>query len=306
MTLTTRDLEILKCLRRYCYQRTNQLRDLVAKHDKDGSIVRARLRKLEQAGFVRRYVPKLIDPTNPQTAAPIFVLTLAGSNVLATMSGDLSLLLTTQPGFGDWMSLNHFTALASLHATIDAAVRTQDRVKQHALYFEHEVVQPDAEDPAKKFKLHVEFPTIIIPKTGKALKCCPDSAFETEVSGYRRAWYVEREMGSDSPKRVAAVKHKGYAELARSGFFTRHFPYARDFRVIAVCPNAGWREALRKEMKGKPGAELWLFCAVSDLKPDTFLHGEVFWTVEKGPLPFVPPSKGETPGDPSGAGRVGG
>src|SRR5438552_6234699 len=89
--------------------------------------------------------------------------------------------------------------------------------------------------------------------------CCPDSAFETELNGNRRAWYVEYETGADgSPMRVVAKKHKGYAGLAQ-GKFKRHFPEARSLRVLCFCPSPGWRDAMRREMKGKPGEELWLF-----------------------------------------------
>jgi hypothetical protein len=67
-------------------------------------------------------------------------------------------------------------------------------------------------------------------------------------------------------------------------------------RVLAVCPNAGWRDALRREFierhgeltKPKPGADLWLFVAVQDITATSFLHEPICYTLERGPLPFVP------------------
>lgn len=300
--LTQRQTAVLRLLRRYFYLRTAQVRDALVPHDTDGSITRGVLRKLEHAGLVRRHQPKMVEPLS-NAAPPVFVLTLKGSNVLAAETGDCSLLLTVEPTFRDWMSLNHFCALSALHLVIDAAFARQERVRQTALYFEHEVVKPDAEEPAKKFRLYTS-----ISQTPKVV-CCPDSAFETELGGHRRTWYVEREMGSDTPARVAAKKSPGYAGLARTQLFQRHFPQARDFRVIAFCPNAGWRDALRREMKGKPGAEHWLFAATPDVRPDTFVGEPILFAVERGPFPLTPPlagPSGTAPGGGSGGGEEGG
>ncbi len=280
MTLTPRDIAILRLLRRYFYLRVTQIRDAVAPHDDDGSIIRGRMRKLAAAGLVKKYQPKLLDLNG--SVAPVFVLSAKGSNILTAETGDASLLLHTEPNFADWMSLNHYSRLAALHMTIDAAVAAQDRVTLHALHFEHEMVQPNEADPSKKYRLHT-----VVSETPR-LVCCPDSAFETGLNGFRRAWYVEREMGSDTPARVAAKKCKGYAGLAGAALFRRHFPQARDCRVLWFCPSAGWRDALRRELKDKPGHELHLFIASPDVTRDSILHGPIVYTIDRGPLPLVP------------------
>jgi hypothetical protein len=299
MTLTTRDLDILRAERRYFYLRAAQIRDLIIPHDRDGSITRGRLRLLGREGYALSYPPKLIDPMNPATAAPVWVPTVKGASVLAAMTGDCSQLLTVQPGFRDWMSVNHFCALSAVHILLDRAIAAQDRVRLPSLCFEHEEVRPDAADPSVRFRLHTN--------VGDGKKCCPDSAFELVVGGHRRAWYVEYETGSDNPGRVGAKKSPGYSELARKQLWTRHFPETRDFRVLCFCPNAGWRDALRREMKGKPGAELWAFIATPELRAETFLHGPLLWTVDRGPLPLVPPAPAlaapaQAPGGVSGGG----
>ncbi len=281
MAVTARDLDILRLLRRYYYLRTAQIRDVVAPHDDEGSITRGRLRKLQEAGYIRRHQPKMTDGLSA-TAPPIFILTIKGSAVLATETGDCSQILTVEPTFRDWMSLNHYCALSSLHITIDAAFALQSYVKMHALYFEHEVVDAKATEPSKRFRLHTTV------SAAPLVFCCPDTAFETEVNGYRRAYYVEREMGSDTPARVAAKKHKGYAGLHAFELFRKnHFPLARDFRVLAFCPNASWRDALLRELKGKSGAELWQVAAMPDVNEHTFLHGNLFHTVTEGAKALV-------------------
>lgn len=301
--LTPRHVAILRALRRYFFMPAALIRDATAPTDKDASVTRENLRRLLPLGYVKRHEPRFLE-FGKATAPPVYLPTIKGSCALAAATGDVNLILHVEPTFRDWISIHHYTALTALHMTIDAAFAAQDHVKQHALYFEHEVVQPDALEPSKRFRLNTAFPD-------SPIRCCPDSAFEIEVKGYRRAIYVEREMGSDTPMRVVAKKHKGYAELERTGLFRRHFPHARDFRVLALTPNAAWRDSLRaafKEREGpatrlKAGAHLWMFVAAPDLTAQSFLHEPIVHVIqEKGggiieppPLPVVPPPAGYTP-----------
>jgi len=301
MTLTPNQLAVLKALRRYFYLRTAQIKDLVYPRDKDCSVTRECMRRLHGIGFVRRHEPRIVE-MGKMTAPPIFILTQKGGCVLAAETGDTSDLLTVEPNFSDWLSLNHYCALSSLHMTIDGAIAKQSRVKQHALYFEHEVFNAQAKEPSDRFRLHTTISKMPL------VYCCPDSAFEIEFTGMRRAVFVEREMGSDMPGRVAAKKCKGYAGLHSTGLFKRHFPEARDFRVLAVCPKPSWRDLLRKEMKDKPGAELWTFAAVEDINVEKFLSVPILYTVDRGPLPFTPagPSPAAPGAEGSGGGSAGG
>lgn len=312
MTLTSRDGDGLNFLHRYGYARTNHLRDAVFPGDKDGSTTRGRLRPMEKAGLIRRYVPRLIDPFDPQTQAPVWILTLKGALALAELTGDASKILTVERSFQDWMSMNHFCAMTSLMAfVVDPAVRAQDRVKMHALYWEHDVVDAGASDPARRFRLYTDFPAA-------GVKCCPDAAFELEIptagGSVRRAYYVEREMGTDSCTRVVAKKHKGYHQLWATGAFRRHFPQSADFRVLCFCPSASWRDGIRAAFKEKaegdappklkPGADLWLFLSTPDVTAETFLHGDVVYKVGSGPVPLLPPPPAR-PGAAGGVSRVG-
>lgn len=295
MQLTQRQTAILRALRRYWYLRTAQIRDLIVPADSDGSITRNVMRTLLQLGYVRRHEPCLIEPGKFR-APPIYVLTIKGSNALAVATGDCAQILGVEPSFRDWMSLHHYCALSEFHMTLDAAIQAQVHVKMTGLQFEHEIINPRAAG-AERFKLHTA--------VGAGLFCCPDSAFETEVLGWRRAWYVEREMGSDTPGRVAAKKSKGYAAMAVPAqpgpLYHRHFPQAKDFRVLAVCPNPDWRDALRREMTNKPGAALWVFLSITDATPQSILHGQIVYKTDKGPFPMVR-SPGAAPPVISGSG----
>lgn len=288
--LAARLVAILRLLRRFYYLRTAQIRDWIAPHDKDGSITRDCMRTLLAPAFVRRHHPKMVDGMTG-TAPPVYVLTLKGSCALAEATGDSSLLLTVEPTFRDWMSLNHYCALSQFHMTIDKAIAAQELVKQRSLLFEHEVVDPNAKDPAHKYRLYTRIDDKVL--------FCPDSAMETEVNGHCRAWYVEREMGSDTPTRVSAKRYKGVLGIATTQKWKNHFPAARDFRVLVVCPYEGWMNLLRKEMQNRPGKEHWLFCDVRKIKAETFLHEPLLYTVDKGPYPFVPAPSGTPGGAPA-------
>jgi hypothetical protein len=287
MTLTDRDGQILFSLRRYFYLRTIQIRDLVATHDNDGSITRGRLRKLLNSGLIRRYQPKLVDFGG--SIAPIFALTMKGATTLVALRGDASLALSVEPNFADWMSMNHFCSLSGIHILIDRAISAQSYVRLNGLYFEHEIVIPDAAEPSRKYRLH----TLL--SEAPRLLCCPDSAFELEVLGYRRAFYIEREMGSDTPARVAAKKCKGYMGFERGGLYRRHFPHARDMRVLWFCPNAGWRKALCAEMRGKPGSEHYLFVSMPDVSVTSILHDAIWCTADEKAISLVTPPGARPP-----------
>ena len=59
-------------------------------------------------------------------------------------------------------------------------------------------------------------------------------------------------------------------------------------------------------LKRKPGADLWLFCAVQDVTPEKFLHDPIFYKLQanpdapkemavRGPLPLIPPPPAPAP-----------
>ena len=61
------------------------------------------------------------------------------------------------------------------------------------------------------------------------------------------------------------------------------------FSVILIAPIYRRRDALRKAIKEKHGADLWRFAAQPDLTPESFLHDPVFFPCEGDPVPLVKP-----------------
>lgn len=300
--LTERDKQIYKFLHRYFYARAHQVRDAVIPSDTDGSITRGRLRAAEKAGDARRYLPKHIDPNNPQTTAPIWILTQQGCATLAKALGDTTFLRAAEPSFAAWMSLSHYCCTTSIMWTIDRAVAAQDRVKLSDMAFEHEVADPRADDPARRYRLYTRI------SDSPKVVCVPDAGFVLEVDGRQRAFFLEYETGSDNPSRVCALKHKGYAGLHATKKYLDIYPGVQDFRVLVLCPYVSWRDALRKELKGKPGQALWLLVATPEFSAQTCLHAPIVYKTDcEDPRLLVPaaPSAAVTAGGGPGE-RVGG
>lgn len=298
MHLTPRALQVLRFLRRFKFVDRALVQRCFFPKDRDGSVTREFLRKLVAAGFARKLRAEVADPLTTSTA-PVYVPTESGCCVLATHAGDMGLLLDCAPNTRAWVNLRHWVCLSALVVTLEEALAAQSYVSCPRVLFEHDVVNPEAIDPQDRFKLYTE-----ISKGGtdaeRRLVCVPDAALELRVGSFGRAYYVEVERGLDTPSRVAASKTPGYQGLFESRLFQRHFPSVTDFRVLAVCPSAGWRDALRREVaKRKKGAERWLFASRQDLTARAFLHEPVVFGCEGEGRPLVKPPPASPPAAPA-------
>ena len=117
------------------------------------------------------------------------------------------------------------------------------------------------------------------------------------LRGHKKVFYLEQDRGTDSPRRIAARKTPGYAELARRQLHRRHFPETTfaDFSVLMVTTDLRRRDALRKNMHKKPGSELWLFASARDLRPETFLHESITVNCDGTAAPLVKSSRESLP-----------
>jgi len=168
--------------------------------------------------------------------------------------------------------------------TVKQAIARQTAVVLADLYFEHTVVNADADDPAKRYKLYS-----IVEDLPNRIVCAPDGSFELQVQQFRRAYYLELERGTDTPQRAAAKKSPGYHGLFKRELWKRHYPLSADFRVLCITLTRTWRDAFRKAMKDKAGADLWFFVSLDELKPETFLHTPIIYTCAEGPRPLIRP-----------------
>lgn len=285
MNVTPRNLEFLRMLRQFKFVTVKQLRRWCVPNDKDGSVTREVLRKMERAGLARRFRAEVNNPfVTP--GSTVWTPTESGCCLLATKTGDSSLLLDAMPNTHNWTSFGHYVQCGDLMHNIIAAFKSQNYATMGPWFFEHDVIS-DAKEPEKRFRLY----TLIRDEGGKRTVCVPDCAFEVIVGEYRRAYYIELERGTDTPKRVAAKKSPGY--LGMDQHFKRHFPNAHDWRVLFVWPNAALRDAARRAVDIAK-TQMWLFAALPDIT-ESFLHEPVIYTSQEGPRPFVKPPPVTTP-----------
>lgn len=281
MTITERVLDILLLLRTVKYATTSVIREWCVPNDRDGSVTREIMRKMIAAGFVRRYKAQIVDPLASSTA-PVFVPTQSGCSVLATTRKDMSLLLDYEP-LPTWQQFPHYVEVGKFCLTFRASLVKSNVATLAGMFLEHDVINRDEADPAKRFKTY----TIVKEGTeGRRIVCVPDALFGIQVGKFLTSYYLELERGTDSPARIAAKKSPGYAGLAETGKFKDHLPSGK-MRVIAVCPNAAFRMSLQKEMRNKPGKDLWRFVSREDLRVDSILHAPILYTCEGEAIPLV-------------------
>lgn len=301
MTITDRVLLILRLLRRYKFVTTAQIRAWCVPNDKDGSITREVMRKMRDAGLARRVKAEVHDPL-ATSSVPIWLPTEAGCCVLATKTGDVRCLLDCEPNTSSWTQFAHYCCVSDVMHIIDTAFAAQHYAALGSLYFEHDILHPEEQDPAKRFKTYTLIREERHGEKVTKIVCVPDAAFEVALGKFRRAYYVELERGMDTPRRVAAKKSPGYAGLQETQKFRLHFPQAQDFRVLSIWPHAGLRGSARRAHADKPGADLWLFAAVGEIAAETFLHSDIIYgSKEDGPRPFIKPP----PGTPSATATAG-
>jgi len=288
MQVTERDLTALELLLIFGYLVTGQIKRLVFPGDKDGSVARDRLRKLEAAGWIQRRRAEVANPLNSNTV-PVWIITHAGICQLALLKDNPQLLNQHPPCTRTWQNFCHYVAVSDLMIKIHQAVDSQKLVALNGMFFEHTVVNPEVGDPDKRYKL---YSIVSAPTAPRKIICAPDAAFELQVGKFRCAYYLELERGTDTPPRIAAKKSSGYNGLFESKKWKLHFPEAQQFRVICVLPTASWIKPMLKAIKDKPSANLWMFMALDQLTPESFLHGLIVHTTQEAPRPLIRPPAG--------------
>jgi hypothetical protein len=289
MNVTERDVAILEMLLMFGYLVTHQLRSTLFPSDKDGSVTRDRLRKLQAAGLITRRRAEVANPLITSTM-PVWIITEQGICTLSLRKNEPRYLSLKPPCTRSWQCFAHFVAVADILLTLSQAVKQQSRVTLGDVVFEHTLLNADAENPAERYKLYT-----VVQEQPKRIVAALDAAFELQVGAFRRAYGLELERGTDAPPRIIAKKHQGHYLLNEAQHYRRWFPNAQDFRVIYVAPRT-WCAGLRKAARDKPCATLLLFAAREDINAASILHGEIFKTVTEGPRPLVrpevPPQRG--------------
>jgi len=285
--ITERDIEILRAVARYYVLSRAHIQRLCFPDGQTGRATRRRLQVLVRGGFINRTRAPIFNPQGG-SAWPAYYPSKRGIEFLAEHFDDERLLVvpTRCP---EPFHLLHWLAVTDTHITIDEAIARQNAVRLEGWLNEWDVVNQDESHPERRYCLY----TLL--RESPRLVCVPDAAFLLGVGEYHKIFYLEQDRNTTGVRQIAARKTPGYAELSKRNLHKRHFPQATvpGFTVLMVAPTARRRDALKKALRGKPGADLWRFAVQSDLTPEAFLHESVYFPCEGDPVPLVkdaPPS----------------
>lgn len=295
--LQHRDIDVLASVARYYTLTRTQINRLHFPADFDGRITRRRLMILHAEGMMNR---THMQVTNPSMGAPAYVYypSAKGCAYLRQELDDDSYLsaCTLTP---NWMYLYHWVEVAQTQIVLDQAIARLNGVKLDRWRVgrsassgvvnvddwlsEWTVADHEEKEPEKRYRLYT--------KLGPKLVCAPDAAFLLEKDGFRKAFYVEQDRDTTkNAERVAAQKCHGYAGLfERRLHIDRHFPTANveRFTVLFVVPSVKRRDAMRKAFAPKPAAWLYKFATQTELFPETFLTGAVWYPCVGDPTPLL-------------------
>jgi hypothetical protein len=253
--------------------------------DRDGAEAREALRDLVARGLLDRIA---IRPNEyVLQTAPVYVPNESGCCLLAAQAGEMRWLLDAPPPTRNPQDFTHYLGVTRITLDLEKAFSAQSAVELVRLVLEHDHLNPE-DPPAARRRLLTE---VGEGKRGGKMVCNPDFATLLQIGRARCLYLWEHETGSDSPGRVAAKKTPGFHHLVEKKLHQALFPDApvAQVRVVAVCPNPGWREGLRRALAGKPGAAAWRLVARGDIDPSgRFLRENVFWAADREePLPLL-------------------
>lgn len=279
--ITERDTDILRSSARYYVMKRPQIQQLHFPDDMTGRATRRRLQVLVSAGFLNRTRAPLYN-ADGGSPWPAYYPSRAGLELLAEHFDD-ERFLGVSCRSPEPFHLHHFLAVTETHLALDQAIAAQSTVSLEGWLNEFDVVNPQETAPERRYRLY----TLL--KESPRLICVPDAAFLLEFGQFRKVFYLEQDRATTGVRQLAARKTPGYAELARRGWHVRHFPQATidSFTVLLITPTARRRDALRKALAEKSGANLWKFAAQPDVTPDAFLFQPIFYPCVGDPVPLV-------------------
>ncbi len=279
--ITENDVAILRTLATFYVLCRMQIQRICFPGHTSGRSTRKRLSKLLRAGLINKHTT-LVPFQNEAAGCPCYYLSSRGAEFLASYFDDEAFLsVNTRRPRPDL--LFHWLSIGNTHITLAEAIAKQEFVKVDAWVNEWEVINKQ-DTNERQFVLH----TVL--RRSPPLSCSPDAAFLLTVANFSKVFYLEQDRNTSGIRQVAASKSPGYAELAKRLGHRKHFPQTNvdAFRVLFITSGGkGRRDLVARAIKGKPGAELWLFAAQEDLTPDSFLFDPVFVDVNESAGPLV-------------------
>ena len=235
-------------------------------------------------GVLQRQPVQICD-LDGGTPSSVYFPARRGLEIIAEHFSDKSLLrVSTQAPQPH--CVRHWLAVSETHILIDQALATQSAVQLSGWLNEWDTASPEDAEPEKRYRLYTlldESPRLV---------CAPDASFLLALGPHRKVYYLEQDMNTTGVERIAAIKTKGFAELAERGWHLRHWPETTvpTFTVLMIAPNARRRDHLRRAINGKPGCGLWRFIAKEDLTPQSVLSAPILYRCDSDdPVALVKP-----------------
>jgi len=279
--ITERDIDVQRALARYFVLNRPQIQRLCFPGDPSGRITRRRLQTLVSEDLINRH-NLLFHHPYAGSPGPVYYPSRRGCEFMAEYFDDEKYLLVPTQTPQSHQAF-HWLAVSETHIAMDQAIAAQDQVALEGWLNEWDVANKDQSVPEKRYRIYTllrEMPRLV---------CAPDAAFLLSLGDYKKVFYLEQDRATSGVRRVAVSKTKGYDEMAKRQGQHRHFPQATvpSFTVLLIAPTARRRDALRKEFRDKPGAELWKFASAKELTSHSFLFEPVFYSCDGGPMSLV-------------------
>lgn len=296
--ITERDIDVLRALVRYFVLNRPQIQRLCFLGDPSGRITRRRLQTLVSEDLINRHNLVFHHPY-AGSPGPVYYPSRRGCEFLAEYYDDEKYLLVPTQTPQSHQAF-HWLAVSETHIALDQAIAAQNQVELEGWLNEWDVANKDESVPEKRYRVYT-----LLRETPR-LVCAPDAAFLLSLRDYKKVFYLEQDRATSGVRRVAVSKTKGYDEMAKRQGQRRHFPEATvpAFTVLLVAPTARRRDALRKEFRDKPGAELWKFAAANELTSESFLFEPIFYSCDGDAMSLV--KKQDGIGGPSSQNQSGG
>ncbi len=286
--VTERDLKVVHALARYFVLNRQQIQRLCFDGDSDGRVTRRRLLKLVQLGLIQKQ-PLQMHNMDGGSPSSVYFPSRRGLEILAETLDDKRFLLVSSQSPQPHHVL-YWLAVSDTHITIDAAIDRQGDVQIDGWINEWDTVPASALPSVASTDKHYRLLTIL--QESPKLCCAPDAAFQLSRGGHRKVYYLEQDRNTSGVERIAAMKTKGYAEMAIRQSHRRHFTDTTipTFTVLMVAPSTRRRDHLRKAIHQKPGWELWRFVSETDMTAESFLHAPILYRCDSDEgVPLVQP-----------------
>ena len=265
MLATETDLNILAILARYYILTREQIQRIAAPKLSSGRSLRRRLTKLRQSNYINKHrVPVALPGRNG--AAPVYYLTKEGTRLLASYYDDET-FLTARTKHPRADRLNHWMEVNNTRIVIEQAIQLQQEVALECWINEWETINK-TDHKREQFFLQTKL------SEHPPLSCSPDAGFLLSLRGHKKVFYLEQDLGTSSPKQIAARKTKGYAELANRKLHRRHFPETTldTFTILFVTTTSYRCRTTAEKISARQRSDLWLCIDQHELTSESFLH----------------------------------